>query len=160
MNCSMCECLLVSIYPENSYWWVTGGLNVQSASPLVRLHWQRKCPQEQMCPAWGRALCWEASHGAVLVFASAFPPDGGAWASPFAKTLLEVSPCPGLLWHYRPPEFLLLQSLGCWGELWSLGARTVLVCITGRQREVWKTDVVLEKHDLVSFGKDSPSCKS
>lgn len=87
-----------------------------------------------MRPVRGRALCWEASHGAVLVSASAFPPGGGAWASPFAKTLSEGSPCLRLLWHCRPPEFLLRQSLGCWGEPGSTGAMTIPVRINGKEK--------------------------
>jgi len=41
----------------------------------------------------------------VLVLASAFPPHGGARASPFAKTLLEGSCCPRLLLqHLQTPR--------------------------------------------------------
>lgn len=53
-----------------------------------------------------------------------------------------------------------VQSLCCWGELGCIGAGTIPVCIDGRQTKVWKTDVLLEKYDLVSFWKDCPSCKS
>lgn len=63
-------------------------------------------------------LCWKASHRAVILFASAFPLDEGAWASLLPR---EGNLSLRLLQSYQPPEFMLQRSLGCWGELGSMG---------------------------------------
>lgn len=105
---------------------VTGELLVVwtrgSAPAFVRLHWQSKRPREQMRPVQGRVLCWEASHGAVHMFASAFTPDGGAWTSLLPRSCWREV----LVWDYFSTACMkwllihtILQNFCC--AAWLLG---------------------------------------
>lgn len=70
--------------------------------------------------------------------------------------LLEESPRLRL-WHRRASELSAVAQLGMLGGTGKCGSEA---CFNGRQGEVGKTDVLLEKCSLTSFGKFSPSCKS
>lgn len=99
---------MLSMFPRT----VTGELPVVWTHMVSFVLGQSVHPQEQICPAQGRVLCWEASHGAVLMFSSAFLPDGGAQAPPFAKNVSERHPCPSCFRTVQTLRISAVAELG------------------------------------------------
>lgn len=143
---------------------VTGELLVVwtrgSAPAFVRLHWQSKrhgskcvlC-REGFCAgkqAMGLCTC-------LLLPLLLMEEHGHPFCQDLAggKSLSETTSAPHVWNDYWFILFSRISAvqLGCWGKLGCVGTGTIPVCVDGRQRKVWKTDVTLEKYDLVSFRK-------